>query len=392
MPWEVTCVMDRRVEFIGDWLKREWSMAELCRSYGVSRKTGYKFVTRCHQHGAAGLGDHPRAPHHHPHEVLPHIQAAILEARCAHPTWGPRKLLAWLTRHDPATHWPCASTIGDLLHREGLTVPPRRSHRTPPYSQPFAHCGAPNAVWCTDFKGWFRTGDGKPCYPFTLSDAYSRFLLRCQALARSDDRAVRPLFEAAFREYGMPAAIRTDNGPPFASTGLGGLSRLSVWWVKLGIMPERIATGHPEQNGRHERLHRTLKEEATVPPQATRRAQQRAFDGFRHTYNHERPHEALGYAVPASYYMMPSGRAYPRRLAPMEYPDEVEVRHVRHNGEIRWQGELIYVSEVLAGAFVGLAPLDDRFRRLCFGPLELARLDCHNNQLIIPKPARKPKP
>jgi len=390
MPWEVTCVMDQRVEFIGDWLKRECSMAELCRSYGVRRKTGYKFVARYQEEGVEGLKDRSRAPHHHPHEVLPEIQAAIVEARSAHPTWGPRKLLAWLKRHHPGTHWPCASTIGDLLHREGLSVPRRRTYRTPPYSQPFADCGAPNAVWCADFKGWFRTTDGKPCYPFTLSDAYSRFLLRCQALARSDHQAVRPLFEAAFREYGVPAAIRTDNGPPFASTGLGGLSRLSVWWVKLGIMPERIATGRPEQNGRHERMHRTLKEEATIPPQATRRAQQRAFDGFRHTYNHERPHEALEQAVPASYYT-PSGRAYPRRLARVEYPDDAQVRHVRHNGEIRWQGELVYLSEVLAGAFVGLAPIDDRYWRLCFGPLELARIDSHTHRLIIPKPARKPR-
>lgn len=389
MPWEVTCVMDQRVEFIGDWLQGECSMAELCRRYDVSRKTGYKFVARYEQAGLDGLKDRLRAPHHHPHEVRPEIQAAIRQARVAHPTWGPGKLLAWLQRHDPPTNWPGASTIGDLLHREGLTVPRRRTHRTPPYSQPFAECGAPNAVWCADFKGWFRTADGKPCYPFTLSDAYSRFLLRCQALRQSDYQAVGPLFEAAFREYGLPQSIRTDNGPPFASNGLGGLSRLAVWWIKLGIMPERIAAGRPEQNGRHERRHRTLKEEATIPPQATRRAQQQAFDLFRHTYNHERPHQALEQAVPASYYSR-SERAYPRGVPRVQYPDEVEVRRVRHSGEIRWQGELLYVSELLAGELVGLAPIDDRFRRLYFGPLELARIDCHTNRLIIPKPARRP--
>jgi transposase InsO family protein len=334
------------------------------------------------------LEDRSRAPHHHPQAVAEAVAAQILAARRAHPTWGPRKLHVWLRRREAPTSWPCPSTIGELLRREGLTVPRRRRWRSVPYRQPFAACDQPNAVWCADFKGWFRTGEGKPCYPFTLSDATSRFLLRCQALARTDHDAVQPLLEAAFREYGLPQAIRTDNGPPFASTTLGGLTRLSIWYVRLGITPERIAPGHPEQNGRHERFHRTLKQDATLPPQATRRAQQRAFDRFRQEYNFERPHEALAMAVPASCYH-PSSRPYPRRLPELNYPEGTQVRRVRHNGEIHWRSRFLYVSQTLAGELVGVIPVDDRYFRLRFGPLELALLDSHRHRLIVPSATRK---
>jgi transposase InsO family protein len=390
MPWEVTCVVEERMKFIAAYLKHEWPMAVLCREFGISRKTGYKFVGRYQEDGMTGLQDRSRAPHDNPHAVTEDVAARLLEARRAHPTWGPRKLQAWLQQRHPRIHWPCPSVIGDLLRREGLTVPRRRRQRTPPYSEPFAHCDGPNALWCADFKGWFRTRDGKPCYPFTLSDAHSRFLLRCQALARTDYDAVQPQFEAAFREYGLPLAIRTDNGPPFASVGLGGLSRLAIWWVRLGIAPERIAAGRPEQNGRHERLHRTLKQDVTIPPQATGRAQQRAFDGFRQEYNYERPHQALELAVPASYYCV-SARPYPLRLPELTYPDEAEVRRVRHNGEIRWRRQLIYVSQALAGELAGVIAVDDRYSRLCFGPLELGILDSHGYRLIVPSAARKAK-
>ena len=384
MPWQVTDVLDQRRQFVKEWFGQECSRAELCRRYGISRKTGYELMDRFQQQGLLGLQDRSRAPRSNSRAVTQERQECIIAARLEHPTWGARKLYAWLKQQCLDINWPCPSTIGDLLHREGLTVARRRCRRTPPYTQPFAGCEAPNAVWCADFKGWFRTGDGQPCYPFTLSDAYSRFLLRCQALPRADYTAVQPLFDAAFREFGLPVAIRTDNGPPFAARGLGALSRLSVWWVKLGILPERIAPGHPEQNGRHERMHGTLKRDAATPPRATRRAQQHGFDRFRHVYNCERPHEALDQHTPASCYQ-PSTRRYPCGRPGVTYPDDAELRRVRHNGEIRWRCQLLYVSELLAGELVGLQPIDDRYWRLSFGPLELAVVDNHCHRLIVPK-------
>jgi hypothetical protein len=212
---------------------------------------------------------------------------------------------------------------------------------------------AANDVWCTDFKGWFRTADGRRCDPFTLTDAHSRYLLRCQAVARPDEENVRPIFMAAFEEHGLPLAIRSDNGPPFASPGVGGLSRLTVWWIKLGIRPERIVAGKPQQNGRHERLHRTLNQETATPPAASLPAQQERFDAFRAVYNNERPHEALGQQTPALLYQ-PSPRPYPDRVADPPYDDEVAVRRVRSNGQIKWAGELIFVGEALVGERVGI--------------------------------------
>ena len=223
---------------------------------------------------------------------------------------GPKKLRVKLSELHPELAVPAASTIGDWLRREGLVGRLRQRRRCPPYTRPFAAVTAANDVWCTDFKGWFRTGDGRRCDPFTLSDAHSRYLLRCQAVAHPDDEHVRPIFEAAFGEHGLPLAIRSDNGPPFASPGAGGLSPLAVWWLKLGIRPERIVAGKPQQNGRHERVHRTLKQETATPPADGVPAQQQRFDAFRALYNHERPHEALGQQTPASAYRS-SPRPYP---------------------------------------------------------------------------------
>jgi hypothetical protein len=229
----------------------------------------------------------------------------------------------------------------------------RQRRRYPPYTQPFAAVSTANDVWCTDFKGWFRTGDGRRCDPFTLTDAHSRYLLRCRVVARPDEENVRPIFEAAFQEHGLPLAIRSDNGPPFASPGVGGLSRLAVWWIKLGIRPERIVAGRPQQNGRHERVHRTLKQETATPAAASLPAQQQRFDGFRAVYNKERPHEALGQQTPASLYRA-SPRPYPDRVEDPHYGEDVAVRRVRSNGQIKWAGELIFVGEALIGEPVGI--------------------------------------
>ena len=289
---------------------------------------------------------------------------------------GPRKLKARLERLRPEVSWPAASTIGSLLDREGLTQPRKKRRKVAPYTQPLATATEPNRVWCADFKGWFRTQDGERIDPLTISDAHSRYLLRCQGVEATDTRRVQAIFEAAFREYGMPEAIRSDNGPPFASRAVAGLSRLAVWWMKLGIVAERIEAGHPEQNGRHERMHRTLAEETASPPAANRRAQQRAFDRFRRVYNEERPHQALRMQTPAMVWA-PSSREYPARLQEPEYDSGIQVRRVDCTGHISWKHVSVFLSEVLAGERVGLLPIDERHYEVYFVSTLLARFDSH---------------
>ena len=261
--------MEEKLRFVFEHELQERTMTELCQRYEITRQTGYVWLRRYREAGVAGLVEHSRAAHRHHNQMPEEIEQRVLELRQAHMRWGPRKLKRILERDEPGRSWPAASTIGALLQREGLVVPRRKRMRTAPYSEPLAHADGPNRVWCADFKGWFRTADGQRIDPLTISDAHSRYLLRGQAVEKTDTARVQAIFEAAFREYGMPAAIRTDNGAPFATRALAGLSRLAVWWIKLGIVPERIAAGHPEQNGRHERMHRTLKQETADPRQPT---------------------------------------------------------------------------------------------------------------------------
>jgi transposase InsO family protein len=372
MPWKETCPMDERLAFIADYRRRDSSMRALCRAYGISRKTGYKVLGRYHADGATGLGDRSRAPHRHPQALRAAVRTAILQLRGAHPYWGPRKLRARLQLSQPETRWPAASSIGQLLRQAGVTAARPRVLRAPP--PPVTIGRAPNDVWTIDFKGWFRTRDARRCDPLTLVDDASRFLLRCVALAAPTGPHVQHCLVQAFREHGLPRVLRSDNGPPFGSSGgAGGLSRLGVWWIKLGVRPERIQPGHPEQNPRHERLHWTLKQETALPPRATRCAQQRAFDRFRHIYNHERPHEALGQRPPASVYV-PSPRPYPAQLAAPEYPGSLIVRRVRHGGEIKWRGQLVFLSHALVGEPVALEEVADGCWHVSFGPLLLGCL------------------
>lgn len=391
MPWKETCAMEERIKFVFDYLEGELSMSALCREYGISRKTGYKIVCRYLEGGIDGMRDHSRAPYHHPNGVSEELEQAILSARRSHRTWGPKKLRVFLERQASGVRWPSVSTIGEILSRHGLTVPRGRSRKTAVYNEPFVGCDCPNAVWSADFKGWFITGDGTRCDPLTISDNYSRYLLRCQAVRRTDHDVVQPVFEAAFREYGLPVAIRTDNGPPFATTTVGGLSRLSIWWLKLGIVPERISPGHPEQNGRHERMHRTLKKETAMPPKHSWKAQQRSFDCFRREYNQERPHEAIDQRVPIELYS-PSNRPYPMILPETVYPDEMAVRSVKSQGDISWNGRHIYLSETLAGELVGFRQLTDRLWNIYFGPVKLAQLDTYRLRLVhLPRTPKQNK-
>jgi len=289
--------------------------------------------------------------------------------------------VAWLQDREPGVSWPAPSTVGDLLDRAGLVRPRKRRRRTAPWSQPFVQAEQPNDLWCIDFKGWFRTGNGVRVNPLTVEDAASRYLVVCHGLRQPRGSQVRPVLERAFREYGLPWAIRTDPDAIGASVGLGGLSSLAVWWIKLEILPERIAPGHPEQNGRLERLHRTLKAETASPPQTTWQRQQRAFEAFRSSYNQERPHEALGQQPPARQYQ-PSARQYPSRVDSPEYESGMTVRRVRSNGEIKWNGGKVYLSEALCGEPVGLMPQDDRYWTIHFGPLQIGLLDTYANHTL----------
>lgn len=358
MPWKETCPMEQRVEMVGDWLKDDSTIAELSRIYRVSRVTVYKWLNRFKAEGPVGIKEHSRAPRQHPNAVPEEMIQLLVNARLNHQRWGPKKIKEWLKERYPGEEWPALSTISVIFKREGLVKPRRIRHTVVGYSQPFLNCDRPNKVWSADFKGQFRTADGKICYPLTISDNFSRFILLCRGLQRPTYDEVRPWFESTFRRYGLPEAIRTDNGSPFASVGLGGLSRLSVWFIKLGIKPERIEPAHPEQNGRHERMHRSLKEATAKPPQANLRQQQKAFDSFVEEYNFARPHEALGMKKPGEVYVY-SERHYTSRTAPIKYPSELAVRQVRCAGDISWRGKRIYVSQTLAGEPIGLLELDE---------------------------------
>lgn len=398
MPWQETCVMDERMAFIVDWQRDEMSFAALCRHYGISRRIGYKWVERFEAEGVEGLKDRSRAPRHHPNGVGESAMAAIVAVRMQYPSWGPKKIKAWLASHHPATRWPAHSVIATVLDRCGLVKRRRRRRHVPPGMTPLSVCGEANDVWGMDFKGWFRTGDGQRCDPFSLSDLATRYVLRLQALDRPDGEHVWPIIEAAFREFGLPLVMRSDNGPPFASSGAGGLSHLSVRLIKAGVLPERIVPGKPQQNGRHERMHLTLKQETASPPAASLRQQQRRFDAFRRLFNEERPHEALGQTVPARHYNPPVTRTYTGRLREPEYAADRLVRRVRSNGEIKWGGALIFISQALCGEPVALCEIDASGRwQVSYGPIELGIIDAKakfaaRKAATPPRLAPQPKP
>lgn len=374
MPWSETSAMDERMRFIVAASEADAVMSEVCAEFGISRQTGYKWLGRYRAEGVEGLSERSRAPLRHGLARAEELVAAALALRERYPTWGPKKLRRKLGERLPEVEPPAASTIGDWLRKEGVTQSRRPRRRCPPFSAPFQSVTAPNDVWCADFKGWFATGDKGRCDPLTISDAGSRFLLRLQAVKRTDGAHVRPEFDAAFCDFGLPLAIRTDNGPPFASVGAGGLSQLAVWWIKLGVRPERIEPGKPQQNGRHERMHRTLKAETAAPPAATLAEQQRRFDAFRALYNDERPHEALDFAAPASLYRA-SERSYPRAPREPDYPDGAAVRRVRSNGVIKWAGDLVFISEALIGEPVAVEETEEGEWRVRYADVALGFID-----------------
>jgi len=358
MPWSTTSAMTQRLLFIRDFELGVFSFSALCARYGVSRETGYAVLARYRREGRAGLEEHSRRPYHSPHQTPSAIIDQLAEARQRHPTGGPKKLLWLVRKRAPEAPWPAPSTVGVWLTRRGL-IRGRRRHRplTHP-GRPGTIAGDPNALWTVDFKGQFRTRDGRYCYPLTVADDYSRYLLGCQALLQPTRALVRPVLTRLFQEYGRPERIRTDNGAPFASCALARLSQFSVWLLQCGIQPELIEPGHPEQNPRHERMHRTLKAATTRPPAADHRAQQRCFNTFRQEFNEQRPHEGLGMQPPRTVYR-PSLRPYRGPVKPLEYPGHFELRKVSRNGGIRWQKAWVNVSHVLAEETVGFEAVAD---------------------------------
>jgi putative transposase len=373
MPWSTTSPMDQKTQFIADSLRGLLPVTELCELYAVSRKTAYKWINRYDQDGPKGLEDRSRRPRSCPNLTPPELVEAILAARRRHPTWGPKKLLKLLTARDPHQSWPKRTAICDLLSRHGLVTRPRRRRKPGHPGKPSALITAPNLVWCADFKGQFKTRDGLYCYPLTVTDGYSRYLLGCQALLSTSCDLAKPVFRKLFQEFGMPERIRSDNGVPFATTTLARLSMLSAWWIRLGILPDLIEPGKPQQNGRHERMHKTLKAETTRPPAGSLSAQQRKFNRFRDEFNFERPHEAIDLQTPATLFTA-SPRPFPKKLPALEYPAHFETRYVSYNGGIRWRSEWINVSITCAGEYVGLQEIDNGIWNVYFGPLKLGRL------------------
>ena len=374
MPWSETSPMDQKLQFMSDYLRHSLDMTELCQLYHVSRKTGYKWIERYLRKGPAGLEDLSRRPRIAPNATPVDIVEAILESRRRHPSWGGKKLLALLHKRQPRWSLPARATVCEILKRNGLVAKKRARRRIGHPGRPTAGMHAPNDVWCADFKGHFRTANGIYCYPLTITDGFSRYLLACQALGSTSVDGTKAVFTRVFKEFGLPRRIRTDNGVPFATVSLARLSSLSAWWVRLGVLPDLIEPGRPDQNGRHERMHKTLKAETTRPAAGSNAAQQRRFNPWRDEFNNVRPHEALDMETPASCYQ-PSPRPMPDKIPPLEYPDRFEVRYVSTNGGIRWNHAWVNVSTVCAEEYVGLEEIDNGIWNVFFGALKIGRFE-----------------
>jgi putative transposase len=380
MPWDR--VVEQRLKFVLAAEAGDEPVSWLCGAWGISRRTGYKWLERYRSEGPLGLLDRSSAPLRHGRATADDLVEKIVLLRRARPSWGPRKIVAKLRLEHPGVAWPSASAAGDILKRAGLVTGRRPRRRAPPSPFGLTLPERPNHVWAADYKGWIRLLDGERCEPLTITDGFSRYLLKLSCGGGTTEAEARPVFEAAFEEFGLPEAIRSDNGPPFASTGVTGLTGLSVWWIKLGVRPERIDPGKPQQNGRHERFHLTLLE-AMKPPGASRKAQAQRFAAFQQDYNHERPHQALGQLPPDRFYQR-SPRKIPSRLDEPDYPAEAAVRRVRGNGEIKWRGELVHICSALAGEAVAIEEDRDGDWTVRFYDHPLGVIDCKLNKLRRP--------
>jgi putative transposase len=374
MPWKETTPVLARMRFVTDYEAGEFGMEELAERYGISRKTGFKWMKRFREDGASGLEKRSRAAEHVANRTDRAVEGLVVEFRRQHPTWGPRKLLVCLAKRNPELELPARSTVAEILKRHGLSEGRKRRRKEGHPGRPRTIPVRPNDIWAMDFKGQFRTRDGIYCYPFTVTDLYSRYVIRCDGKLTTEREGVQASLEAAFREFGLPESIRSDNGPPFASTGIARLTRLGVWLLKLGIQRELIEPGRPDQNGCHERMHRTLKAETTRPAEATLGRQQKRFDLFVKEFNERRPHEALEMKCPAEVYRA-SDRRFPERVATPEYPAHFDVRLVSRNGGVKWKGGWLNVGHSLIEEPVGLEEVDDGIWSVHFANLLIGRFD-----------------
>lgn len=388
MPWKESSVMDERVRFIAAARSGRLPLAVLCRRFGISRVTGYKWMRRFEREGPEGLNDRSRAPHHHPNAVSARVVELIVQMRRRDRLLGPRKLRQLLIERRIRERVPSASTIAEILRRHGLTSRRKRRRRTPADPGPLQPARSVNQIWSADFKGWFATRDGQRCDILTVLDQHSRYAIRCPMIPGCTGDWTRAVFEAAFGEYGLPQTIRTDNGAPFATRGVAGLSKLSVWWLRLGISRQRIRPGHPQDNGAHERFHQTLKSYVADPPRAAGPAQQRALSRFRDYYNSQRPHEALEQATPASRYA-PSPRPLPERLPEPDYPRGFLLRRVQVSGEFYWRQGKVFLGEALGKQTIGLQGIDGRYYRVYFMQEPIAIFDERGCSILKPAQLRR---
>lgn len=381
MPWNQSTPTDEKIAFIGDYLEGFFSFSELCSRFNISRQSGYRVVINYFTQGVESLSPQSRRPHTCPHQTPPAVEEALVAIRTKHPRWGAKKLGELFRRRHPGQAIPARSTICDIIRRNGLVFKQRRRPPLVHPGRPITDPDKPNVLWAADYKGEFKTLDGNYCYPLTITDSCSRYILACKGLPRAIYPDTKKVFTRLFRTYGLPDRIRTDNGAPFASIALGRLSRLSIWWIRLGILPELIEPGQPQQNGKHERMHRTLKAETTRPPARNLSLQQLRFNDFVHEYNHERPHEALDMKTPSEIYN-PSIREMPDKLPPLEYPGHFQVRRVSRNGGIRWKSRWVRVSQILGEEFIGLEEIDNGIHEVYFGPVYLGRFYEESFQIV----------
>jgi transposase InsO family protein len=372
-------VSEQRQRFLEDYQLSYYSITELAERFSISRKTAHKWISRYKEHGQRGFRELSRRPHSCPFQTDAAIVEELVALRKRHPHWGPRKLLDLMHRRDLRRELPSVSTAARTLAREGLVKPRRRYRRAHP-GCPKSTPQGPNDIWAADYKGQFRLKNGNYCFPLTVSDLSSRYLLGCDAHPAISLQKSFAHFKGLFGTYGLPSRIRTDNGVPFASNALARLSQLSVWFIKLGIYPELIEPGKPQQNGVHERMHRTLKQEATIPPSSSLRGQQRKFDRFREEFNQERPHEALGMKRPGELYQT-SSRAMPKRIEPYDYPGHYLVRRVSRAGTIRIFKKQVFVSNTLHEDYVGLEEVDDGVYDLYFCFYQIGRYELEANKI-----------
>lgn len=386
MPWRMTSVEDQRKLFIKFHLENEISIAELCREFMISRKTAYKWIERFNSLGYEGLKDQRRARlvQDQTDDIL--VQK-ILDLKRKRTTWGPKKILGQLWNQEPEFKWPSSTTVGNILLRNGFQKTRELKKRLPIREKILSHCLQPNDVWSIDFKGWFQTKEGIKCDPLTLTDAHSRFLLHCSKLPLGTTEYVWKVLEKTFRQYGLPIYLRHDNGPPFATCGAGRLSRLSISLIKAGIIPEWIDPGKPYQNGRHERMHRTLKAEGIFPRELSLKEQQLKFIEFQQYFNFERPHESLGQKTPGSIYT-PSPRAWNGEFKTPEYDENWQVVRVRSSGQIGWRGDEVFISKALDNENIGLKENEEGEWEAYYGPVCLGTIGRKGKLEYLQRPSR----